>query len=90
MAKFITTIQLQDANEYDYEILNRELKTYSFKAEEHAAKSEAYVTGNGCYNLEGNVTIEEVIRAVFKAAAKTGKKYSFFTVKNKPVLYSHI
>lgn len=31
MAKFITTIQLQDANEYDYEILSRELKKKHLK-----------------------------------------------------------
>jgi hypothetical protein len=83
MAKFITTIKLEDANEYDYEILNRELKTNFFKPEEHAAKSEAYITGKGSFSLEGNVTIEEVTKAVLKAAAKTGKKFSLFTVKYK-------
>lgn len=89
MAKFITTIQLQDANEYDYEILSRELKKEAFKGEEHAAKSDAYITSDkGSFSREGNVTIGDVTKAVFKAAAKSGKKYSFFTVKNKPVAYS--
>ena len=84
MAKFITTIQLQDGNEVDYEILHRELEKDEFKDEPHAAKSEAYI-GKGSFSREGNITIEEVTKAVFNAAAKTGKKYSFFTVKNKQV-----
>ena len=85
MAKFITTIQLHDANENDYKVLYRELEKEEFKGETHAAKSEAYVTGEGAFSREGNVTIEEVTKAVFKAAAKTGKKYSFFTIKNKQI-----
>lgn len=84
MAKFITNIQLQDADEKDYELLSRELEKESFKGEKHAAKSNAYISGKGVFSMEGNVTIQKVIDAILRAAVKIGKKYSFFIVKDKP------
>lgn len=84
MPKFITNIQLQDADEKDYEKLSRELEKESFKGEAHAAKSKAYITGKGVFSFEGSVTIQKVIDTVLRVAAKIGKKYSFFIIKDKP------
>jgi len=86
MAKFITNIQLQDADEKDYDTLYKELEKESFKDEKYAAKSNAYVTGKGAFSREGNLTLQEVSRAVFKAASKTGKKYTFFVIRNKKMV----
>ena len=86
MAKFITNIQLLDADEKDYDTLYKELQKESFKDEKYAAKSNAYVTGKAAFSREGNVTLEDVSKAVFRAAAKTGKKYSFYVIKNKQVV----
>ena len=88
MTKFITTIQLQGADERDYTALLKELEKESFKDEKHAAKSEAWVGGKGVFSREGNVTLLEVNNAVFRAASKIGKKYSFFVVKNKQTAYA--
>jgi hypothetical protein len=83
MAKYITNIQLQDADDKDYDTLQQELKKEYFKDEKHAAKSEAYIAGKAAFSREGNISLEYVSRAVLKAASKTGKKYSFFVMKNK-------
>jgi len=77
MARFITTIQLHNAAETDYETLNFELEKQSFRGTKTSGKRE--------YNREGNVTLQEVTNAVLKAAEKTGKKYSFTIIRNKPV-----
>jgi hypothetical protein len=83
MAKFITTIELQDAEEKDYDSLYKELKKESFKSEEHAGKSKAYITEKGAFSKEGKVTLQEVTDTVLKAVSKIGKKYSFFVIKDK-------
>jgi hypothetical protein len=82
MARFITTIELFNADQKDYETLQAELKKHSFtrrslQADKLPAKEE--------YNREGNVTMQDVTHAVLKAASKTGKKYSFTIIRNKPV-----
>ncbi|MEO7767316.1 MAG: hypothetical protein ABIS01_07810 [Ferruginibacter sp.] len=85
MAKFIATIQLLDADEKDYNTLQRELENQAFRGEMPIAHSQAYINGKAVFSREGNVTLQDVNRAVFKAADKTGRKYSFFVVKHKPV-----
>jgi len=85
MAKFITNIQLQDADGRDYDILYRELEKESFKSEKRNAKSKAYVRGNKVFSLEGDLTLQDVNAAVFRASSKTGKKYSFFVMRHKKV-----
>ena len=87
MPKFITTIQLQDASEKDYATLSAELAKESFKDEKHAAKSEAYITANDTFSREGDITLQQVNDALFRAVSKTGKKYSFFVVRNKQFHY---
>jgi hypothetical protein len=85
MAKFITTIRLHDADEKDYEKLKNELEKESFKKESQAKKNKQQPAGNEEYKREGKVTIQDVTKAVLKAVAKTGRKYSFTIIKNKPV-----
>lgn len=80
MARFITTIQLHDADEKDYKKLNNELKKKSFVETRHYTSPR-----KDEYNREGNITIQDVTAAVVRAASQTGKKYSFTIIKNKPV-----
>ena len=87
MTKFITTIQLQDADERDYVTLLEELKKESFQDEKHAAKSKAWVGGKAVFSREGNLTLLDVNNAIFRATSRIGKKFSFFIVKNKQVAY---
>ena len=85
MAKFITNIQLQDADEKDYDTLHEELEKKFFKGEKHAAKSDAYVAGRGAFSREGNVTLQEVANTVLQVTSKIGKQYSFSIIKDKYV-----
>lgn len=85
MAKFITTIELHDADEKDYDKLYSELEKESFEKRKHAAKAKEHHIGKEEYKREGKVTIQDVTKSVLKAIAKTGKKYSFTIIKNKPV-----
>ena len=83
MAKFITTIELQNAEEKDYNSLYKELEKESFKSEAHAGKSKAYIIEKSAFSREGKVTLQEVTDTVLKATSKLGKGYSFFVIKDK-------
>jgi len=82
MARFITTIELFNADERDYQTLQTELKKYSFTRRNLSAGN---LSGKEEYNREGNVSLQDVTYAVLQAAYKTGKKYSFTIIRNKPV-----
>jgi hypothetical protein len=84
MARFTTRIQLQEANENDYINLQSELERESFRSiKKLPEKSNVRIAAKGEFNLEGNITIQEITNVVVKAAAKTGKQYSFTIIKNK-------
>jgi hypothetical protein len=85
MAKFITTIELFNAEEKDYQTLQTELRRASFKETNRILKGRDNSSRKEEYNREGNVTLQDVTDAVLKAAIKTGKKYSFTIIRNKPV-----
>jgi len=82
MARFITTIELFNADEKDYQTLQTELKKHSFTRRTLQARN---LPGKEEYNREGNVSLQDVTYAVLQAAYKTGKKYSFTIIRNKPV-----
>jgi translation initiation factor 1 (eIF-1/SUI1) len=83
MARFITTIELFNADQKDYETLQSELKKQSFTR--RALQQSDSLPVKEEYNREGNITLQDVTHAVLQAAAKTGKKYSFTIIRNKPV-----
>ncbi|MEP7143714.1 MAG: hypothetical protein ABI707_12620 [Ferruginibacter sp.] len=86
MTKFITNIQLQDTDEKDYDTLYKELEKESFKDEKYTAKRGLNITGKRAFSRAGNITLADVSNAFFRAACKTGKKCSFFVMKNKPLV----
>ena len=88
MARFITTIQLHDADEKDYKQLNNELRKKSFiETKRYESPNNAVGTSpvKKEYNREGNITLQDVMAAVVNAAKRTGKRYSFTIIRNKPV-----
>ena len=85
MAKFITSIQLQDADKKDYDILFRALEKESFKNENEETKTNAYIASKEVFSLKSDITLQDVNAAVFRASSKAGKKYSFFVIKHKKV-----
>jgi hypothetical protein len=86
MPRFITTIQLHNADEKDYQVLHSELKKESFvEASNNKPKRKFPRMPKETFDREGNITIQDVTDAVLRAASKTGKKYSFTIIRNKPV-----
>jgi hypothetical protein len=85
MAKFITSIQLHDADESDYNKLEHELEKELFRKEKPATKNKSSDTSKGEFRREGKVTIQDVTKAVFNAVTKTGKNYSFTIIRHKPL-----
>ena len=83
MPKFITNIELLDADINDYIKLTEELTKVLFKEEKNAGKSDAYVVKDSVFSKVGNITLQEINAEISKAALKTGKKYSYFTVKER-------
>lgn len=87
MPTFSTTIQLHNADERDFSVLDNELKKEAFTSDKKNVLS--YVNNaldnfvNVKYFKHGNLLIQEVIDSVLSAAKKTGKKFSFTVVKNR-------
>ena len=85
MATFITTIQLHDADQADYEILFRKLGKQFLNDKCHIIKEREYADGKNEYKWKGNVSIQEIAHAIARSLAGMGKKYSFTIVRNKLV-----
>jgi len=87
MSKFIARVQLNSAEEADYETLNREIE----KGPAVLKKKQVSVTADkikkGEYNYRGNISLADVVSAVYRAIRKTGRDYSFTVMKNKGNFY---
>jgi hypothetical protein len=84
MPKFITSIKLQEATERDYAKLSQELKKYFF--------TPASKTGSGkstgsistlVFNSAESKSLLDTTTAVSRAAATTGRKFSFTVIREK-------
>jgi hypothetical protein len=85
MAKFITRVQLEQAQPTDLEKLDLEMQKESFirVREDHPGiRTRSTATE---YNFQGNTSLLDVNGAVLRAANKTGKKYSFTVIKEKRI-----
>lgn len=81
MAKFITSIELFNANETDYLNLSKALESERFKKNNQRHQHQKGVE----YNVEGNITLTDVTDKVFKVARGIGKKYAFTIIKEKQI-----
>jgi len=88
MARYITRVQLKDAVQRDLELLDSELQRESFTRVKliRSSGKEPDPADPREYNRQGNVSLQEVTAAVYKAATLTGKKYSFTVMKEKGVI----
>jgi len=84
MPKFLTRIQLLNADNKDYQVLQEEMKkefcnllrTSSFQTTIKIIKPVEYA-------LEGNVSLTDATDATWRAARRTGKKYAFTVIRQK-------
>ena len=87
MRKFITRIQLKDAEQSDYEKLDKEMEKKLFsKIKPPKAGRKINLTRPREYYYRGGVSLREVTAAAYIAASRTGKKYSFTVMKEKPAI----
>jgi hypothetical protein len=87
MRKYITRVQLKDAEQSDYERLDGEMEKERFSRVklQKASTKESSVRPRE-YNFRGGITLQQVTAAAYRAASKTGKKYSFTVMKEKAVV----
>lgn len=79
MTNYTTRVELHQASAEDYRQLIRAMKKEAFITGKDGA-----VTGPVTFKKRGKVEMREVINAVVKAAASTGRKFSFTVMKDKP------
>ncbi len=84
MAKYITRIELFNADEKDYQKLNAEMAKESFTPVKNLwNSSNTFALKATEYNRQGNVTLQDVTNAAYNAAKRTGKEYSFTIIKDR-------
>lgn len=78
MTTFIASVELHQAGAAEYRQLIRAMKKELFVTGKHPSTS-----GHLTFKRKAAVEIKEVIEAVLRAAASTGKKFSFTVMKDK-------
>ena len=82
MPRFITRIELFNANENDYAQLDNEIKKESFSRADNGDAKRIFA-GLDEYYTEGNINIQQVTAAVLNATKKLGKKCTFTIIREK-------
>jgi hypothetical protein len=85
MPKYITRIELLDAEDRDYEKLDIEFSKKDFKrAKKSGEKSGLGMSGRlKEYYKEGNHSLQQITASVYNSAKKIGKKFSFTVMRDK-------
>ena len=84
MAKFITSIKLQEATERDYAKLSQELKKYLFSpAGKSISGKSTDSAASVTFNSSDNKSLLDTTTAISRAAATTGRKFSFTVIREK-------
>jgi hypothetical protein len=84
MAKFITSIKLLEATERDYAKLSQELKKYFFSpAAKTGLGKSTESAASVIFNSSDNKSLLDTTTAISRAAATTGRKYSFTVIREK-------
>jgi uncharacterized protein YajQ (UPF0234 family) len=80
MTTFTARVELHSATPTDYKNLYTEMQKETF-----IAASKQVQEGNVEFKYKSQDSIQQVIDAVLRAAARTGKKFSFTVMKDKNV-----
>ena len=78
MAKFITRVELSNAVDADYALLDRVMRKEGFSTKIKADDGSAYCLPSGTYYSFGSITVLDVRAYANRAAAKTGRAYWIF------------
>jgi hypothetical protein len=89
MITFITTVQLKDAEQNDYDRLDIEMNREAFSPLKQTSKQHRPETKKSAlpiyreYRYKGGITLQEATAAAYRASSRVGKKYSFTILKDK-------
>ena len=84
MPKFVSRIELLNADKKDYQLLQEEMKKESFDLIRRKSSGSAKRISDPVeYALEGNISLSDATDATWRAARRTGKKYSFTIIRQK-------
>jgi len=84
MPKFVTRIQLLNAENRDYLVLQEEMKKESFDLVRSGSFHSSTKTLMPVeYAKEGNISLSDATDATWRAARRTGKKYAFTIIRQK-------
>lgn len=84
MPKYITRIELLDAEDQDYEKLDIEFTKKAFtRTVAYKEKGRIGVSRLKEYYKDGNDSLQHVTATVYNAAKKIGKKFTFTVMKDK-------
>jgi len=81
MGKYITRIQLKNADQTDYERLDIEMEKVLFTKVRSSGRQDQL--GAREYNYRGLTTLQEVITAAYTTVGRIGKQYSLTVMKEK-------
>jgi hypothetical protein len=84
MRNYIIRVQLQLAEPADWQYLEKELQKESLKSVTKNPEIEkGTARRSGEFNYQGRTSLQDITAAVYRAAKKTGKEYSFTVMKDK-------
>jgi len=87
MSKYITRVQLKNAEQGDYDRLDKEMEKGSFVRVGLSEVSPGSIGGGSReYRYHGVTTIQAVITAAYTAAGRLGRQYSLTVMKEKRVI----
>jgi hypothetical protein len=79
MINYLTTIQLKDAVQNDYDKLDVEMSKEAFAPVKQSQPVTQPIYREYKYN--GGTTLQEVTAAAYRASRRVGKQYSFTVIK---------
>lgn len=80
MSKYLTSVQIKDAERSDYEKLDIEMKKGSFVRIDKVGGAQSVARE---YKYSGVRNLQSVISAAYTAASRIGKQYSLTVMKEK-------
>lgn len=83
MINYLTTIQLKDAAQNDYDRLDIEMSKEAFAPVQRQSPSVKDFSIYRAYKYSGGTSLQEVTAAAYRASNRVGKRYSFTVMKDK-------